>query len=429
MTSRPPLAATTPAWPSLPSHQRWLAAECDRLLDFAEAAAHPDGGFAWLDADGRPLLDRPVETWITCRMTHVFALAHLLGRPGAGPLVDHGVAALTGPLHDGEHGGWFAGTGEDQQDKRAYDHAFVVLAASSATAAGQPGAEAAAVAGARGHGRRGSGRPTSAMVADVWDRTWTQLEDYRGVNANMHSVEAFLAASDVTGDDRWRDQAAADHRTRRARLRPRQRLAASGALRRALAAAPGLQPGRAGPPVPALRGHHRPPLRVGPARAARARSARRRGAGLAARRRRGAVPAGRATTAGPSTAPTASSTRRTGTAPPSSATGCTGWSPRPSPPPQPCSRPPGTPEYEHWYRTLVGPRRHLLHRPRPRLVAPPARPAEPALGDGLGGQARRLPRAPGHAHPACSRWPPPWPRRCGAARSAGPERRVPQAAS
>ena len=50
-------------------------------------------------------------------------------------------------------------------------------------------------------------RASESMVADVWDRTWTRLEDYRGVNANMHSVEAFLAAADVTGDSRWRDRA------------------------------------------------------------------------------------------------------------------------------------------------------------------------------------------------------------------------------
>ncbi len=193
-------------WPARPSHRRWLDAECDRLLDFAEASRHPQGGFAWLDDAGRPLLDRPVDTWITCRMTHVFACAHLMGRPGAGPLVDHGVAALTGPLRDSDNGGWYAGTGADQQDKRAYDHAFVVLAASSAAAAERPGgaellAEALQVMDTR------FWREDESMVADVWDRTWAQLEDYRGVNANMHAVEALLAAADVTGDLMWRRRA------------------------------------------------------------------------------------------------------------------------------------------------------------------------------------------------------------------------------
>jgi len=57
-----------------------LAAECDRLLDFGRRFPHPDGGAAWLDADGRPDPSRPVFTWITARMTHVYCVGHLSGR-------------------------------------------------------------------------------------------------------------------------------------------------------------------------------------------------------------------------------------------------------------------------------------------------------------------------------------------------------------
>ena len=70
------------SWLSSPAHARWLETEGDRLLTFSRASRHPAGGFAWLDDAGRPQLDRPVELWITCRMTHVFSLAHLMGRPG-----------------------------------------------------------------------------------------------------------------------------------------------------------------------------------------------------------------------------------------------------------------------------------------------------------------------------------------------------------
>jgi hypothetical protein len=48
---------------------------------------------------------------------------------------------------------------------------------------------------------------TDAMVVDTYDQRFTDLSPYRGVNANMHTVEAFLAASDVTGDPQWRDRA------------------------------------------------------------------------------------------------------------------------------------------------------------------------------------------------------------------------------
>ena len=42
----------------------WLEAEGDRLLAFARASVHPDGGFAWLDEEGSPQLDRPAELWM-----------------------------------------------------------------------------------------------------------------------------------------------------------------------------------------------------------------------------------------------------------------------------------------------------------------------------------------------------------------------------
>ncbi|GAA4730303.1 hypothetical protein GCM10023350_11920 [Nocardioides endophyticus] len=183
--------------------------ETDRLLEFARASAHPDGGFAWLDDDGNPLLGRPVELWITCRMTHVFTLAHLMGRPYAAELVDHGIAALTGRMRDAEHGGWWAavdGDGPTVRSKTAYEHAFVVLAASSATAAGRPGS-AELLREALDVLDRHFWDAEAGMVVEQWDEAWTVLDDYRGVNANMHAVEALLAAADVTGDAGLRDRA------------------------------------------------------------------------------------------------------------------------------------------------------------------------------------------------------------------------------
>ena len=47
----------------------------------------------------------------------------------------------------------------------------------------------------------------AGMFVDSWDRAFTQLDDYRGVNANMHGVEALLAAADVTGDHVLRQRA------------------------------------------------------------------------------------------------------------------------------------------------------------------------------------------------------------------------------
>lgn len=195
-------------WLDNPAHARWLEAEGDRLLQFGRASVHPDGGFAWLSEDGTPELDRPVELWISCRMTHVYSLGHLLGRPGSATLADHGVAALRGRLHDDAHGGWFPKVGPEGPsvtDKTAYEHAFVVLAAASATAAGRPGGPELlddALDVMLGH----FWDDEYGMVVEEWDQTFTRLDDYRGVNSNMHSVEALLAAADVLDDASLRNR-------------------------------------------------------------------------------------------------------------------------------------------------------------------------------------------------------------------------------
>ena len=188
----------------------WLADQCDRLLRFGAGARHPEGGFGWLDDAGRLDRTHPVELWINCRMTHVFGLASMLGDPGAPALLDHGVAALTGRLRDGEHGGWFAAvdeTGPVRTAKEAYAHAFVLLAASTATAAGHRDGPALLDEAVTTFDRR-FWRADDGMAVDVWNRDWTELEAYRGANANMHTVEALLAVHDVTGDPVHRTRAA-----------------------------------------------------------------------------------------------------------------------------------------------------------------------------------------------------------------------------
>jgi sulfoquinovose isomerase len=45
------------------------------------------------------------------------------------------------------------------------------------------------------------------MCLESWDEAFSQTEDYRGGNANMHAVEAFLIVYDVTHDRKWLDRA------------------------------------------------------------------------------------------------------------------------------------------------------------------------------------------------------------------------------
>src|SRR5215467_7075585 len=95
------------AWPPAAGHYYWLRQQARELAAFGRAAVRPEGAFWWLDDGGRPDPAEPLHTWIACRATHVNGLAHLLGDPDAGAVADHGVAALTGPLRDPVHGGWF----------------------------------------------------------------------------------------------------------------------------------------------------------------------------------------------------------------------------------------------------------------------------------------------------------------------------------
>ncbi|HWI44338.1 MAG TPA: AGE family epimerase/isomerase [Nocardioides sp.] len=195
-----------------PAERARLEAEARRLVEFGRGAVHPDGGFGWLDDAGALTPGKPVEAWITSRMTHCFALAGLRGdlQPAeAHRLVDHGVRALLGPLRDVRHGGWHSGVADGRpvtEAKEGYAHAFVVLAAASATAAGHPDAPGLLAEALDVLDRR-FWREDDGLMVDRCSSDWSEVDPYRGVNANMHLVEALLAAGDVTGERRWVDRA------------------------------------------------------------------------------------------------------------------------------------------------------------------------------------------------------------------------------
>ncbi|WP_161866645.1 D-mannose isomerase [Pseudomonas yangonensis] len=192
------------SWLHKPAHLAWLADEGLRLLPFARGAK-VEQGFAALDARGRLPAGAVAELIHTTRMTHCFALAHIQGIPGHAALVDHGIAALRGALWDEVHGGWFTDA-THRGGKSAYLHAFVALAASSATAAGRPDAQALLDA-ATGIIDRHFWCEEEGALRESFKRDWSGEEAYRGANSNMHATEAFLALADVTGDARWLQRA------------------------------------------------------------------------------------------------------------------------------------------------------------------------------------------------------------------------------
>ena len=184
-----------------PEHRQWLDDEMRRLVRFGDASVDPRGGFGWLRDDGTIDASHPVELWITCRMTHVYALAELTGIDGAAAMVEHGLDALEGALRDAEHGGWFSSidAGPVNDRKEAYAHAFVILATSSAMAAGHARADALLREAIAVHSEH-FWDDAEGMARESFSRDWSTEETYRGVNANMHTLEAYLAAADVLAE-------------------------------------------------------------------------------------------------------------------------------------------------------------------------------------------------------------------------------------
>lgn len=131
-------------WNTLPWHRQWLVKQADGLFDFFQyRAVNPAGGFFDLDAKGAPLQKNDPVRGIhaSARMVHCFSIGHLLGRPGCGDIVDHGMTYLWNNHRDSEHGGYFWQVndgGPVDATKQGYGHAFVLLAASSAKTVGHP---------------------------------------------------------------------------------------------------------------------------------------------------------------------------------------------------------------------------------------------------------------------------------------------------
>lgn len=180
------------------------------LLTFGVRYPSPTGGSYYLGDDGTPWTERPRETWITCRMVHVYSIGYMLtGEERYGQLADSGLRGLQGELRDKENGGWFAGVNADGSHlplKQCYAHAFVILAATSALLAKREGAEEL-LEDALAVYDKYFWNEELGLACDTWDTEFAKLDTYRGINANMHTVEAFLAVADATGKEEYRVRA------------------------------------------------------------------------------------------------------------------------------------------------------------------------------------------------------------------------------
>lgn len=191
-----------------PGSAPWRQNRLQGLLAFAARSALDDGGFGWLDDHGRVDRSRPPELWINARMTYVFSLGSLAVDAAYGELARRGVEAIDTLFRDRRHGGWRSRLGDAAADetRSCYDHAFVVLAASAASEAGVGGARALLDEALLVHDRFWDASVGACI--DTLTPDGKPVEDFRGANANMHTVEAWLTAATTTGDSGWLIRAA-----------------------------------------------------------------------------------------------------------------------------------------------------------------------------------------------------------------------------
>lgn len=196
-------------WLNDPVHRASLAEDARRQFAFFHASLGDGPGFRVLDYDGVPLPDTRQELHTTTRLIHSYALGHLAGMPGCDAVIDRGMMYLRSHHRDAVHGGYlWALDGDAIADDRklAYGHVFVLLAGSSAKMAGHPDADAL-IADATDVLDQRFWTEDMGLFADEWARDWTPFSTYRGMNANMHGVEALLTAFEATGDSSYRDRA------------------------------------------------------------------------------------------------------------------------------------------------------------------------------------------------------------------------------
>ena len=195
--------------PKNPSHRDALAANARAQIAFFRASLNASGGFDVLDAVGAAIPAQPQELHTTTRLVHSFALAQAWGADDCAPILDAGLNALWSWHRDGAQGGYaWSVNGPQVVDsaKLAYGHVFVLLAASSALAVGHDAAQQvfddiSAIID-RHFWDEDAGRLREEFTHD-----WQPFSTYRGMNANMHGTEAFLAAFEATGNPVWLDRA------------------------------------------------------------------------------------------------------------------------------------------------------------------------------------------------------------------------------
>ncbi|WP_303650183.1 AGE family epimerase/isomerase [Halalkalicoccus sp. NIPERK01] len=170
------------------------------------------GGYAAQidERDGSVYDPRSKHLVATARAINNFSLGVLADGPEwCRPSAEHGLRFLSTVHWDGEQEGydWLL-DGRDPVDRTryCYGHAFALLAGARAHQAG--------ISGGREELDRAFSvleerffEPEHRLYADRASADWSELSPYRGANANMHALEALLAAGEATGEERFFERA------------------------------------------------------------------------------------------------------------------------------------------------------------------------------------------------------------------------------
>ena len=185
-----------------PLHREWQKISLQRQCNFFASSKSYSGGFDVLNWDGDVLVGRNKELHTVTRIVHSFSLVGDLGIAQAAELVDYGLDFIWSAHRDRTNGGYFWSVGKSgpvDRVKLAYGHVFVLLAASSAKIFGSSKADQI-LEDVWTVLLEHFWEPTAGLFCDEFTENWDTFSNYRGMNANMHAVEALLTAYEATDD-------------------------------------------------------------------------------------------------------------------------------------------------------------------------------------------------------------------------------------
>lgn len=196
---------TSLPWANRPVHRTWLMDQANRLWSFfGPRTINPAGGFRECDATGQVKIDPQAACGVhmSARMVHCSVIGELMGRPGHGDMIDHGMWTIWNRHRDQQAGGYHWAIRDDgpaDTTKQGYGHAFVLLAASSASLVGHPLASSMLADVTEILNTR-FWEEQHGAIAEEFNTDWSPIGPYRGQNSNMHLTEALMAAYEATGE-------------------------------------------------------------------------------------------------------------------------------------------------------------------------------------------------------------------------------------